>query len=164
MPQSTLERPRLADRVAQFLFREALLADEHRYDEWEALWAEENTLYWVPIRPDVDPESEVSYIYDNRARLASRIRQLNTGMRHAQTPQSSLRRVISNIEIEAGDGDEVTAHSNFMLMEARRGVQYVWAGRTTHELVMNGESFRIRSKTINLVDAEGPIGTLAFLI
>lgn len=164
MMQATLEKPALAERVAQFLYREAVLADEHRYDEWEALWAQGDTLYWVPVRQDADPLKEVSYIYDNRARLASRIRQLNTGIRHAQAPRSSLRRVISNIEIELGEGAELVTRSNFILMESRRGVQFLWAGRTTHVLVPEGDSFLIKSKTINLVDAEGPISTLAFLI
>ncbi|MBA3055424.1 MAG: aromatic-ring-hydroxylating dioxygenase subunit beta [Sphingomonadales bacterium] len=164
MMQATLEKPALAERVAQFLYREAVLADEHRYNEWEALWAQDDVLYWVPMRPDADPTREVSYIYDNRARLASRIRQLNTGMRHAQAPQSGLRRIISNIEIEPGEGDEVVTRSNFILMESRRGVQFLWAGRTTHVLAPEGDSFRIRRKTINLVEANEPIGTLAFLI
>ena len=159
-----LEKATLAERVAQFLYREALLADEHRYNEWEALWTDEDALYWVPMRQGADPLTEVSYIYDNRARIASRIRQLNTGLRHAQTPQSGLRRIISNIEIEPGDGGGVVVYSNFMLMESRRGEQYFWAGRTTHVLVPEGDGFRIKRKTINLVNAEGPIDTLAFLI
>ena len=163
MTVATLEQATLTERITRFLYREALLADEPRYLEWEALWDDEDALYWVPMRQGADPQTEVSYIYDNRARIASRIRQLNTGLRHAQSPQSGLRRIISNIEIEPGEGEVVT-HSNFMLMEARRGEQYFWAGRTTHVLVPEGETFRMKRKTINLVDAEGPIGTLAFLI
>ena len=61
-------------QIEEFLFLEARLQDEHRYDEWEALW-EDDALYWVPMKDDADPERSVSYIYDNRARLASRIRQ-----------------------------------------------------------------------------------------
>jgi len=82
----------LAEAVRQFLFREAKLQDEHRYDEWEALWAGEDTLYWVPMREGADPMREVSYIYDNRSRLSSRIRQLNTGLRHSHRTSSCWNR------------------------------------------------------------------------
>jgi benzoate/toluate 1,2-dioxygenase beta subunit len=153
----------LAEAVRQFLFREAKLQDEHRYDEWEAMWAAEDTLYWVPMREGADPMREVSYIYDNRSRLASRIRQLNTGLRHSQAPQSKLRRLISNIEITEGEG-ELGVESNFILLESRRMHMTLWGGRTTHRLLREGEAFLIKEKTVLLVNSEEPIGNLAFLV
>jgi benzoate/toluate 1,2-dioxygenase beta subunit len=152
-----------AEAVRQFLFHEALLQDEHRYDDWEELWADEDTLYWVPMREGADPEREVSYIYDNRARLASRIRQLKTGLRHSQAPQSNLRRLISNVEVHP-DGAETEVKSNFILAESRRGQLTLWAGRTVHRLARHGAGFRIKAKTVLLVNSEEPIGNLAFLI
>lgn len=162
--QTKILEPPVSDRAAveQFLYREARLADEHRYDEWEALWTDD-ALYWVPIGDDPDPESQVSYIYDNRARLSSRIRQLKTGRRHSQAPQSRLRRVISNIEVE-DRGDELTVTSNFVLVEARRGVLTTWAGQAVHRLRRAGEDFRIAGKTVRLVNSGDPIPNLAFLI
>ena len=154
-----------ADRadVEQFLYLEARLQDEHRYDEWEALWASEDTLYWVPMREGSNPAHELSYIYDNRSRLASRIRQLNTGVRHSQAPQSRLWRLISNIEM-AGDEGGIHVQSNFMLIESRRGLMTIWAGRTTHVLEPAEDSFKIRRKTVNLVNCEDAINNLAFLV
>ena len=147
--------------IEQFLYREARLQDEHCYDEWEALWAED-ALYWVPAGGD-DPATQVSYIYDNRSRIASRIRQLKTGRRHAQAPQSKLRRVISNIEFSTGD-NVVDVGSNLMLVESRHGKQTLWAGRTTHKLRPEGDGFRMVLKKIELVNRDDPIGNLAFLI
>ncbi|HEY6870842.1 MAG TPA: aromatic-ring-hydroxylating dioxygenase subunit beta [Novosphingobium sp.] len=152
------------DRVAieQFLFHEARLQDEHRYDEWEALW-DDDALYWVPMREGADPAREVSYIYDNRARIASRIRQLKTGLRHAQAPQSKLRRTISNIEISAA-GADVAVEANFILVESRRPVLTLWGGRTSYLLVPSGDSFKLRRKTVLLVNCEQAIDNLAFLV
>jgi len=149
--------------VEQFLYHEARLQDEHRYDDWEALWAAEDILYWVPTREGADPTREVSYIYDNRSRLASRIRQLNTGVRHSQAPQSRLRRLISNIEISASDGG-VAVESNFMLVESRRALMTIWAGRTAHLLQRSNGSFKIKRKVVTLVNCEEAIGNLAFLV
>ena len=149
------------ENIEQFIFREARLQDEHRYDDWEALWADE-ALYWVPAGGN-DPQTQVSYIYDNRSRIAIRIRQLKTGQRHARTPRSGLRRVISNIEITPGEG-VVEVGSNFLLVEARHGKLTMWAGRTTHKLRIEADGFRMAMKKIELVNRDDPIGNLAFLI
>ncbi len=71
----------LLDEVTQWVYREARLQDEHRYDEWEALWTDDG-IYWVPANGEGgDPEQEMSIIYDNRSRIALRIRQFHTGNR-----------------------------------------------------------------------------------
>ena len=45
--------------IAQFLFREARLMDEHRYEEWLTLWADDG-VYWVPCgHEDTDPLRQV---------------------------------------------------------------------------------------------------------
>ena len=48
--------------IEKFLFREARLMDEHRYDEWLALWTGD-AVYWVPCgHEDTDPLRQVSII------------------------------------------------------------------------------------------------------
>ncbi len=148
--------------IEQFLFLEARLQDEHRYDEWEALWTDD-ALYWVPIGDDPDPDKKVSVIYDNRARLASRIRQLKTGRRQSQSPPSRMRRVISNIEITPrGEGIEVV--SNFVLFESRRGTLNLWAGQTHHKLRAEAGTLKLVSKKVLLVNSDEAIPNLSFLI
>lgn len=163
MMQTTTEQ-RSIDRgaIEQFLFLEARLQDEHRYSEWEALW-DDDALYWVPMREGADPSKEVSYIYDNRQRITSRIRQLNTGLRHAQSPQSKLRRTISNIEI-TGVGEYVEVEANFILVESRRPTLTVWGGRTSYVLIRHGDSFKMRRKMVLLVNCEQAIDNIAFLV
>ena len=42
--------------IEAFLYREARLADENRYDEWLALWTDD-ARYWIPSNSyDYDPE------------------------------------------------------------------------------------------------------------
>jgi len=55
--------------ILSFLYLEARLADEGRYSEWEALWADddETVLYRVPMHPDDDPRTTLAYINDNRS-------------------------------------------------------------------------------------------------
>ena len=89
------------EAVAAFLYREARLIDEHRYQEWLGLWENDNTLYWVPCNEDdIDPRHHVSIIYDDHDRLMQRVERLLSGSVMAQQPVPKMRRVVSNIEPE----------------------------------------------------------------
>ncbi|MBF6568982.1 MAG: aromatic-ring-hydroxylating dioxygenase subunit beta [Candidatus Binataceae bacterium] len=155
-----------ADRskVENFIYHEARLMDENRYDEWLALWTSD-ALYWVPCgRDDADPKREVSLIYDDHTRLETRIRRLNSGVAHAQDPKSRMRRVISNLEIEEESNGEVNTASNFILAELRRGVQDVFAGRTIHRLRPENGSYKLVFKKVLLVNNDEYIDNLTFLV
>src|SRR5437016_14662288 len=91
--------------ATEFVYREARLADEARYAEWLALWTDD-AVYWVPATTDpaADPEKHLSHIYDNRGRLETRVKMLQSGYRYSQEPASLMRRLISNIEIETAPG------------------------------------------------------------
>lgn len=149
-----------------FVYLEAQLADESRYDEWEALLADD-VRYWVPVQPDADPDRDVSIINDNRSRLATRLRQLRTGTRHSQAPQSSMRRMLSNLVFERLDDGLFAVEANFVIHEYQ--VQSVnelalWPGRVRYHLRADGASFKIVLKKVMLVHAAGPLPSLAFLV
>lgn len=155
--------------VEQFLYREARLADESQYDEWEALWTDD-ALYWVPVGGQGgDPRREMSVIYDNRNRISTRLKQLRTGRRYAQAPQSNLRRLISNIEFLGGvpnpDGAiDLEVGANFLAIESRARDTHLWGGRVTYRLRRDGDTLRLVYKKVVLVDNDRPLPTLGFLI
>ena len=166
-----VELPTGFDRseVEQFLYREARLADESQYDEWEALWTDD-ALYWVPVGGQGgDPRREMSVIYDNRNRISTRLKQLRTGRRYAQAPQSNLRRLISNIEFLGGvpnpDGAiDLEVGANFLVIESRARGTHLWGGRATYRLRRDGGTLRLVYKKVVLVDNDRPLPTLGFLI
>jgi 3-phenylpropionate/cinnamic acid dioxygenase small subunit len=154
--------------VVDFLHLEARLADEARYAEWLALWTDDG-VYWVPATtdPGADPERHLSHIYDNRARLDTRVRMLQTGQRHSQEPASLMRRLLSNIETDRADDGAYVVESNFILAELSvqaRHEMHWWAGRTTHRLRRVGDGLRMSAKKVVLVNAAEPLPNLAFLI
>lgn len=162
--EKSVENLILHHAVSQFIFTEARLQDEHQYDEWEALWADDG-VYWVPANgSDIDPEKEMSIIYDNRSRIALRVRQLHTGRRYAQEPASSLRRTISNIEMRVLDNGEIEASSNAMIFESNLRGEFVWATRNIYRLRHAGTSFKIAKKTVILANNDKALYTLAFLV
>jgi benzoate/toluate 1,2-dioxygenase subunit beta len=155
--------------VEQFLYREARFADESDYDAWEALWTDD-ALYWVPAGgADIDPDRQMSIIYDNRSRISTRLKQLRTGRRYAQAPQSHLRRVISNIEFLGGranstGGVDLEVGANFLVLESRARGNELWGGRTTYRLRRDGTDLRLAYKKVVLVDNDKAIPTMSFLI
>ena len=150
--------------VEKFLSLEARLMDEGRYREWLDLWTED-ARYWVPCNDDdIDPARQVSIIYDDRDRLTQRVERLLTGSVLSQQPRPRMRRVISSIEIGAGDGPEVTVESNFLLAIARGGAKQLWAGRSIHTLRDAESSFKIARKKVLLIDNDQEIPLLQFLI
>jgi 3-phenylpropionate/cinnamic acid dioxygenase small subunit len=151
------------EEIEQFVYREARLADEHDYDAWEALWTED-AIYWIPASGDADPDRHISIVYDNRSRIALRVKQLKTGKRHAQCPPSSVRRLISNVELLGHEGDDLLVGANFLAVESRARGNVVWAGRSEYRLRREAGELRMARKTVTLVDRERPLPTLAFLI
>jgi 3-phenylpropionate/cinnamic acid dioxygenase small subunit len=154
----------LLTEVQQFIFREARFQDEHQYDAWEALWTDDGT-YWIPANSDdMDPDSQMSIIYDNRSRIAIRIKQFQTGKRHSQSPRSRLRRVVSNIEILNQQNDELLVTANAFIYEANSRGETVWATRNDYALRRQGEELRMARKKVVLVNNERALFTLSFLI
>jgi 3-phenylpropionate/cinnamic acid dioxygenase small subunit len=153
----------LQRRVEQFLYHEARLMDEQRYDEWLSLWTDELT-YFVPVNDeDVDPRRHVTLIYDNRRRLEDRIEQLKSHVHWSQEPRSRIRRVVSNFEVSEGP-DQVMVESNFVLVEVRRDQQMVLAGRSFHTLLPDNGSFRISEKKVLLVNLDAVMRNIRFLL
>ena len=155
--------------VEQFLYREARYADESDYDAWEALWTDD-ARYWVPAGgADIDPDNQMSIIYDNRARIATRLAQLRTGRRYAQAPPSNLRRLLANIEFLGGrtnpdGGVDLEVAANFLALESRANGNHLWGGRSTYRLRRHDGALRMAYKKVVLVDNDRPVPTMGFLI
>jgi 3-phenylpropionate/cinnamic acid dioxygenase small subunit len=163
-------------QIERFLYREALLMDEHRFDEWLSLWVEGGS-YWVPCNADdIDPKRQVSLIYDDYVRLRQRVDRLKSGSVQAFDPAPRMRRLISNIETfplpdpppQTGEGreggDEVTVGSNFILCIARSADQQFWSGRTIHRLRQTPDGLKIAHKKVLLINNDQEMPLLQFLI
>jgi 3-phenylpropionate/cinnamic acid dioxygenase small subunit len=163
MPMTPEQRATLED-VTQFIYREARLQDDHEYDAWESLWTDDG-VYWVPANGDGgDPEQVMSIIYDNRSRIALRIRQFHTGKRFSQTPRSRLRRLVSNIEVLREEADEILVTANAMVCESQMRGDFTWASRNEYLLRRDADGLRMARKTVVLVNNQTAMYSMAFLI
>lgn len=151
--------------VTAFIYREARFQDEHQYEAWEKLWTDDG-IYWVPANgADIDPEREMSIIYDNRSRIALRVKQLMSGKHFTQTPQSNLRRLVSNIELaDEQPGGDIAVASNSLIYESSLRDDTLWAARNEYRLRYVDGELRMAYKKVTLVNNSKAIYTLSFLV
>lgn len=143
----------------QFLYHEARLLDEQRFEDWLALFSDDAT-YWVPLERDQkDPHETSSLIYDDRALLELRVRQFRHPRAHARAPLPRTVHQVGNIVAR-----DLVVTSTLTVVEFRNERQRLWAGLVEHQLKRNGDSFRIARKRIDLVNSEGEIEGLAILL
>jgi 3-phenylpropionate/cinnamic acid dioxygenase small subunit len=130
---AALARLLVKQEVEDFLYHEAELLDERRYEEWLALFTED-ARYWMPMRRNVPrnaPEREftregadVNWFDEGKETLTRRVKQILTGVHWAEEPPSRICHMISNVQIletsPAGPSPtEVAVKSRFLLYRNR---------------------------------------------
>ena len=150
--------------IERFLYLEARLLDERRFEEWMNLFAEDG-WYWVPAAPDQkDPYDGVSIFFDDRRIMKTRLERLDHPRIHSQKPASRTMHALSNIEIDEQHGGEgeVLVRSNLTMFEFRLDKQTVYGGRCRHLLrIRDGGGFEIAWKRVDLVNCDGVFETLS---
>jgi 3-phenylpropionate/cinnamic acid dioxygenase small subunit len=123
----------LKQEVEDFLYREADLLDERRYEEWLDLFTED-AHYWMPLRRNVPrdtpereftrPGADANWFDEGKDTLRRRVRQILTGIHWAEEPPSRICHIISNVqlvqEIPSGPTpSEVGVRSRFIVYRNR---------------------------------------------
>jgi 3-phenylpropionate/cinnamic acid dioxygenase small subunit len=155
----------LAQEVADFLYREAELLDERRYDEWLGLLAED-IRYWMPMRRNVkydDSEREftrnttdINWFDEGKDTLTRRVRQIQTGIHWAEEPQSRIAHLVSNVQLleatpSPADAHEVTTKCRFLVYRNRVETETdLLVGKREDVLRRDGETWLIARRKIIL--------------
>lgn len=149
-----------------FLYCEAALLDAHRYEAWLDLWLPDaDVQYWVPGRRGVlEPMVEPSHIYDDRANLELRVARLVQRWPLGQDPPTPTLRAVHNVQVSQGDDGATDVRSVLRMTELRRGERIEWMGTVHHCLVDTPDGCRIRSKKVELIDAEGPLPSISLVL
>ena len=152
--------PGFVRKVEVFLFHEARLLDERRFEEWMALFADDG-IYWIPATPEQeDPLGEVSIAYEDRQLIDVRVRRLRHPDNFADQPAVRTRRVIGNVMIDAADDKMVVARSNFTFADFQGDEQRLFAGEYVHNLRPVEDGFEIVRKRVNLLNCDAPMGAI----
>ena len=128
----------LHHEVEQFLFNEARLLDERKFDEWLDLLTED-IHYWMPIRRtttmrEVDKEftepGAMAFFDDDKKYLTLRVKKMSAGNAWSEDPPSRTRHLATNIRVVEIQDDDVTVEANFHLYRTRLDSdEDSWIGR-----------------------------------
>lgn len=151
--------------IAGFLFHEAHLLDERRFDEWLDLFREDG-FYWVPTKPDqASPNEGLSLFADTRANLRVRLRRLADAAAHTEKPPPRACRLVGNVVIERHEGESVLTRSKlvlhtYRLREAGRDDVYDFSATVRHHLVPDPGGFRIKLKRVDIINSEASLSVM----
>jgi len=154
-----------------FLFEEARLLDERRFEEWLDLFTKDG-IYWIPIVEDSDPGKQTSILYDDNALLQMRVHHLLHERNFAQLPRSQTVHQITNVQVWDGERpNEVRLRCNLVVHEIRRGnhlqlglgIQRALAGKCDYVLRYE-DKWRIALRKVVLINRHLPIVNLSFLL
>lgn len=150
--------------VERFIYHEARLLDEKRWDAWFALFIEDGH-YWVPLtRDQPDAEYHTSLAYeDTLLLLRPRIERLRRRP-PAPHPESWSQHVLQQPEIEQGDGDVVMTRTPFFYAEARGDAMQMLTGVVLHHLVRQDGALRIRLKRVNLLNCDAALSSVQLFL
>jgi dibenzofuran dioxygenase subunit beta len=147
-------------KIEGFLFDEARMLEENRFDEWLKCFADD-VRYWMPVKerleapPATDAEAGFALFDDDKKSLELRVLRIQTGDAHAEVPPSSTSRLISNVLVEpAGQADAFKVRSTFIVYQERRGLHGVtFYGKRDDICRRAGDRLSISQRRIELAQA-----------
>jgi 3-phenylpropionate/cinnamic acid dioxygenase small subunit len=123
----------LKQEMEEFLYNEAELLDERRYEEWLELLADD-VRYWMPMRRNVKfgelereftrEGQDINWFDEGKDTLTRRVQQILTGVHWAEEPLSRLCHMVSNVQIlhvqpSVMAPSEVTVKCRFLIYRNR---------------------------------------------
>lgn len=131
--EARIDRLLLAEEIAGFLYREAELLDQRRYQEWLGLLADD-IRYWMPMRRNVKfgeddreftrADSDISWFDEGKETLTRRVKQIETGIHWAEEPHSRLSHLVTNVQVHGAEPSlaaprEVSVSCRFLIYRNR---------------------------------------------
>ncbi len=128
-----LARLLLKQEIEDFLYHEAEILDERRYEEWLDLLCKD-IRYYMPMRRNVkfgelDREftregQDINWFDEGKDTLVRRVKQILTGVHWAEEPLSRICHIVSNVQVleatpSASEPTEVKIKSRFLVYRNR---------------------------------------------
>lgn len=149
-------------RIQQFLYKEARLLDQERYEEWLGLMTAD-IHYWMPLiqaRYRKDPKPQISHqrmahFDDDLLGLRRRVTRALHGTAWAEDPPTRAVHQVSNIEVEPTETpDAYQVHSVFTVCRGRNETEeVVLHGRREDILRDTPEGLRLARRSIFITQA-----------
>ncbi|WP_422040818.1 aromatic-ring-hydroxylating dioxygenase subunit beta [Roseibium sp.] len=151
------------EQVIDFIYDEARMLDEGRYDEWLSLWLEDGH-YWMPLDyKQTDPHLVTSLLYEDMFMLRLRVERLNGARTFSQKPKSRCHHVIQRPFIDEMSEDRVVTNTSMHYVETRLDEQFLLALTAIHELALVDGAIRIANKRVDILNSDAAFGNIQLL-
>jgi 3-phenylpropionate/cinnamic acid dioxygenase small subunit len=143
----------IRERLFQFVYDEARLIDDKRFDEWFELFTDDGR-YWMPLtRDQPDGINHTSLLYEDKLLLKVRIERLKSPRSFSQHQPSFCQHVLQHPVLEltdAGARGWVT-RTPFVYVESQGDSQLLLAGVSRLHIVEQDARLRVRLKKVDLI-------------
>ena len=148
------------DELIDFVYDEATLLDELKFDQWLDLFTDDGH-YWMPLtHGQTDPLLQGSMMYEDKLLLQVRIERLAGQRTFSQQPKSRCHHLLARPSIQTTDSwhqpenGQYAVRAAFHYVETRRDQQTLYAGWSTFHLVMQEGRLRIHLKRVDLLNCD----------
>ena len=148
--------------LIDFVYREARLIDQQRFDEWLELYAED-AIYWMPLEwGQTDAKLVGSLMYEDKLLLGIRAERLKGRRTFSQKPRSRCHHVLQAPQVDARDeaGNRYTTWTAMHYVETRQDEQQLYAAWATHILAVEDGRLKIKQKRVDLVNCDAAFGNI----
>jgi 3-phenylpropionate/cinnamic acid dioxygenase small subunit len=152
--------------LAQFVYHEARLLDEKRFQEWYELFTED-ARYWMPLtRGQASGETDTSLFFEDKLLLKVRIERMRHPNAFSQQQPSFCQHVLQQPALQEPppDTNEYLMRTPFLYVETQLDRQLLLAGVAHHRLIAMGGALRIRQKKIELVNCDAAFPSIQLLL
>ena len=148
--------------LIDFVAHEARLLDQHRFEEWLALFCEDG-YYWMPLEwGQADPKLTCSLMYEDKLLLAIRVERLKGNRTFSQKPKSRCHRVLQTPQVDSSDvaANRYVTWTSMHYVETRMDQQTLFAAWATHTLTVEDGRLKIKMKRVDLVNCDAAFGNI----
>jgi len=155
MTPDTITPAQLVDLVVH----EARLLDEKRFDEWNALFADD-AFYWVPLTPgQPDGLNHTSHMYEDKLLRDLRIARLQSPRAFSQQPPSRCQHVLQMPAVDQFDAaaNRFVLRTPFHYTEVQGDEMQFLTGTAWHHLKVENGALRMALKRVDLINSDAAL-------
>jgi 3-phenylpropionate/cinnamic acid dioxygenase small subunit len=152
--------------LVRFVYDEARLIDEKRFDEWFELFTDD-ARYWMPLtRGQPDGDNHTSLFFEDKLLLRVRIERLKSPRSFSQHQPSYCQHVLQQPALESADAERNSwvLRTPFVYVESQLETQIVLAGVSRLRLTRVDGRLRIRLKKVELLNCDAALPSIQLFL
>ncbi|MFK7964887.1 MAG: aromatic-ring-hydroxylating dioxygenase subunit beta [Burkholderiaceae bacterium] len=147
-----------------FVYQEARIIDEQRFDDWYDLFTEDS-IYWMPLtRNQPDGLNHNSLFYEDKLLLKVRIERLKSPRSYSQGVRSYCHHVLQQPMVEQRTNDTLIIRTPFLYVETQGDDQQVLGATAFHHLILQDGQIRMKHKKVELVNPDAGFGSIQLFL